>query len=322
MGAARPPGRPPRVPSAASEVWAGEGTCLAHACHDARDAEGSYLAIKHIFSIDLRSAWCRMLCAFASAEPRRHEVKSLKENGAAARRLGGRKGLIHVDARAVIDFGFWRKQKIAFGIYFKSRNQENIAPVHRLAQTVDSQDPRNAGVLQDERLGMNNQGEFRLITYQDAESGEIFEFLTSAVTLPPGVIVHLYRLRWNIEKVFDQFKNKLYETKAWVSSEAGQETQAQFLARTHHLLLVFNAKLQEEEAMVDRKVEAKFEKRSAQREKQAAPRGATLCPLIKELRRATQLSAQFLRWLRNHLSKQASYSQSGRALRPLREAYL
>jgi len=304
------------------EVWAGDGTCLAHACHDPRDAEGSYLSVKHIFSIDLRASWCRVLCAFASAEPRRHEVKSLKENGAAALRLGGQKGIIHVYDRAVIDFGFWRRQKIAFGIYFISRNKENIAPVHRLAQAVDHQDPRNAGVLKDERIGMNNQGEFRLITYQDAETGEIFEFLTSDMTLPPGVIVHLYRLRWNIEKVFDQFKNKLAETKAWVSSDEGKESQAQFLALTHNLLLVFNAKLQEEEAIVDRKVEDKFEKRYAEREKKAAARGTTLSPLIKQLRMATQLSAQFLRWLRNHLSKQASYSQSVRALRPLMEAYL
>ena len=136
------------------------------------------------------------------------------------------------------------------------------------------------------------------------------------------MIVHLYRLRWNIEKVFDQFKNKLYETKAWVSSDEGKEIQAQLIALTHNLLLVFNGKLKAQEAIVDCKVEAKFEKRYAQREKQAARRGATLSPLLKELRRATQLSAQFLRWLRNHLSKQASYSQSVRALRPLMEAYL
>jgi len=267
------------------EVWAGDGTCLAHACHDARDAEGACHPLKHIFGIDLRSGWCRVLCAFAGAEPRRQEIKSLKEKDAAALRLGGKKGIIHVYDRAVIDFGFWRRQKIAFGIYFISRNKENITPVHRVAQVVDYQDPRTAGVLKDERIGINNQGEFRRITYEDAESGEIFEFLTSDLTLPPGVIVHLYRLRWNIEKVFDQFKNKLYETKAWVSSDEGKEIQAQLIALTHNLLLVFNGKLKAEEAIVDCKVEAKFEKRYAQREKQAARRGATLSPLIKELDR-------------------------------------
>ena len=73
---------------------------------------------------------------------------------------------------------------------------------------------------------------------------------------------------------------------------------------------------------MDWKVEAKFEKHYAQRQKKAAAKGATLSPLIKQLRMATQMSAQFLRWLRNHLGIQASYAQSVRALRPLMEAYL
>ena len=37
----------------------------------------------------------------------------------------------------------------------------------------------------------------------------IFSFLTSEYTLPPGVIAHLCRLRWEIEKTFDELKNKL-----------------------------------------------------------------------------------------------------------------
>jgi len=33
------------------------------------------------------------------------------------------------------------------------------------------------------------------------------ERLVQELTLPPGLIAHLYRLRWNIEKVFDELKN-------------------------------------------------------------------------------------------------------------------
>ena len=122
--------------------------------------------------------------------------------------------------------------------------------------------------------------------------------------------------------MFDQIKNKLYESKAWVGSDEGKETQAQFIALTHNLLLVLSRKLKEDEAIVDWKVEAKFEKRYEQRREKAAAGGATLSPLIKQLRMATQMSAQFLRWLRNHLGIQASYAQSVRALRPLMKAYL
>ena len=35
---------------------------------------------------------------------------------------------------------------------------------------------------------------------------------------PPGLIVFLYRRRWDLEKVYDQFKNKLNEKKSWASS--------------------------------------------------------------------------------------------------------
>jgi len=50
-------------------------------------------------------------------------------------------------------------------------------------------------------------GEFRRIRYQDPESGEIYEFLTSEFHLPPGIIAQLYRLRWDIEKFFDVCEN-------------------------------------------------------------------------------------------------------------------
>jgi hypothetical protein len=39
------------------------------------------------------------------------------------------------------------------------------------------------------------------------------------------VIVELYRQRWAVEKVFDQFKNKLREKKAWASSLEAKETR-------------------------------------------------------------------------------------------------
>ncbi|MHB1310037.1 MAG: transposase [Limisphaerales bacterium] len=37
--------------------------------------------------------------------------------------------------------------------------------------------------------------------------------------VPPGVLAELYRRRWELEKVFDEVKNKLREQKAWASSQ-------------------------------------------------------------------------------------------------------
>jgi hypothetical protein len=53
----------------------------------------------------------------------------------------------------------------------------------------------------------------RVVTYMDPETGKELKFITSDCTLPPGIIVHLYRMRWNIEKVFDETENKLHENK-------------------------------------------------------------------------------------------------------------
>ena len=46
----------------------------------------------------------------------------------------------------------------------------------------------------------------RIVTYLDPVGGETYEFLTHEPDLPPGVIVELYRHRWEGEKVFDEIK--------------------------------------------------------------------------------------------------------------------
>jgi hypothetical protein len=88
-----------------------------------------------------------------------------------------------------------------------------MRPVHELPRVWDRTDPHNAGVLADEIIGLNNLGQLRRVRYQDPETHEIHTFLTSEYTLPPGIIALLFRLRWDIEKSFDEFENKLAEKK-------------------------------------------------------------------------------------------------------------
>ena len=110
----------------------------------------------------------------------------------------------------------------------------------------------------------------RRITWRDPDSGEVWSYLTNEperngdsrrqMKLPPGLIVLLYRRRWNLEpersgdswpsdaescqqKVYDQFKNKLNEPersgdsqppsliicwhqKSWASSVTAKAAQA------------------------------------------------------------------------------------------------
>ena len=89
-------------------------------------------------------------------------------------------------------------------------------------QAWDQADPINHGVLQDELVGTSNGVLLRRVTCQAPDTGEIRVFLTTEMTLPPGLIAHLYHRRWRIEKVFDGLKNKLNEKKSWATSPNGQ----------------------------------------------------------------------------------------------------
>jgi hypothetical protein len=63
------------------------------------------------------------------------------------------------------------------------------------------------------------------------------------MTLPPGWLAHLYRLRWETEKIFDEFRNKLSEKKAWASSPTAKILQANFVCLTHKLLRLFEGRI-------------------------------------------------------------------------------
>ncbi|MFT4640971.1 MAG: hypothetical protein ACI8T1_004305 [Verrucomicrobiales bacterium] len=59
----------------------------------------------------------------------------------------------------------------------------------------DNADERNEGVITDELVMMSGEFTMRVVTYEDPETGKIWKYITSDLKLPPGVIVHLYRIR-------------------------------------------------------------------------------------------------------------------------------
>ena len=73
------------------------------------------------------------------------------------------------------------------------------------------------------------------------------------MTLPPGIIAFLYKLRWDIEKMFDQSKNKFHEKKAWAKSKNSKKQQAHFITIAHNLCILLERILQDEEGIVDQK---------------------------------------------------------------------
>jgi hypothetical protein len=69
----------------------------------------------------------------------------------------------------------------------------------------DRADPHNGGVMEG-HAGQNPPGPRSAPDLVDPLTGKAYEFLTNEPDLPPGVLVELYRRRWDIEKVFDVLK--------------------------------------------------------------------------------------------------------------------
>ena len=110
----------------------------------------------------------------------------------------------------------------------------------------------------------------------------------------------LYKLRWDIEKVFDVFKNKLEEKKAWGSSDITKIIQALFICITHNLTLMMNKKIEKEEKVVytydiERKEKNLNSKEAALDEKKIPYTSTWRISL-----RVSQITIKFYRWLRNN----------------------
>jgi hypothetical protein len=132
------------------------------------------------------------------------------------------------------------------------------------------------------------------------------------------VLNQIRRLRWNIEKIFNQHERKLEEAKAWTANDNGKRIQAIAICIAHNLLRLFGAKLEREEGIVDTKVIRAWHERLAGRAKTAVKFGRELpLKLYQDLYRPTEVSLQFIRWLRSMLLRATCYRQSLALLRPL-----
>ena len=56
-------------------------------------------------------------------------------------------------------------------------------------------------------------------------------------------------MRWEIEKLFDAFKNKLEEKKSWATSNTAKEMQAKFICLAHNLSLIMYKNIEKEEGV-------------------------------------------------------------------------
>jgi len=296
------------------DLYAADGHAHAAAAHDlaqpSKTSKTGYakFATSHIYTLNLRThALSHLAVADQITRRREHEMRTLKRLATAQLRQGappGRKVLYIYDP-ACIDYLFWAQQKQR-GIYFLTRLKSNASLINCGDPGHDPLDPVNAGVLFDRQVGIAGRM-LRHIRYQCPKSGEIFDFLTNEMTVPPGLIARLYQMRWDIEKSYDEIKNKLNEKKAWASSPTAKAMQAQFICLAHNLMV-----LQEHRLLVEEKVSNTSEiKRKATRLAEATAiltvKKQVMPVLQQDFQRHTQRSVKYIRWLRAFLFLQAPW---------------
>jgi len=294
------PDRLAQIPELANYAcFAVDGHWHKGATHDPRH-DGTKMAVGHFYSLNLRShALGHLAVGEGLHEHDMSALQRIKPKGLRQNVPKGRRVLVVYD-KAGIDFDFWKRCRQECAVYFLSRMKENMVLEWQQSSDWDRSDPRNHGVQEDIRVRTRTGHPLRLICYLHPASGEAFEFLTNEMDLPPGVLVELYRQRWNVEKVFDELKNKLGQKKAWATSLVAKETQAQFLALTHNLLLLYGQHL-EDRHDVHNQAEDKRRRKRSEDSAACAQSGQPLFTLLLHVRKATQHSVKFIRWLRHSI---------------------
>ena len=292
------------------EVYAGDGHYLEAATHDPVHGE-THWPTGHFFALNLKSqSLFPLTLADLSARKKEHDARALKRQSVAQLRQGAGKGrkVMWVWDKAGVNLPFWQERK-ASGLYFLSLRKAGMCLELEQERSIDLTQPINQGV-QSDRVVRDRRGlRVREITFENPCDGQVYVSLTNEMTLEPGLLVLLYKTRWEIEKVFDETKTKLQEKKSWATSVTAKEMQAHFVALVHNLLLLVQDQ-HEQQGVVNTAETERKEKRLEQHEKALTENGRSLPLIYKTLQRFTQATFKLIRWLRVHWHLPTSLPQA------------
>lgn len=297
------------------DLHAGDGHWHGAAAHDA-PLEGTKYAVGHFYALDLRHHTLRHLAV--GEGKKEHDMHALKRLGGRALRQGAPKTrkVLYVWDKAGIDFNAWHRWKQGHGVYFVSLEKENMKLEVCGVPAWDRSDPVNAGLQKVELVSGAAGVLVRRIRYREPVSGVEYVFLTNELTLRPGLIAFLYKRRWEVEKVFDELKNKLGEQRAWASSPIAKAAQAQLICLLHNLLVLVDARLKAE-GIENQAENRRRQETLAQAQKLAAAAGRKIPNPVVALQRLTQHSVKLLRWLRSSFAYRLPWDAATPRLRAL-----
>lgn len=313
------------------EVIAGDGHLLSCASHGKRDTKGRKVAPKSLFMLNVRNGLMFPLAAvqgdgrYAHELPvyRRYLPGFLEEARQGEQKL---KDVIMLLDPAFWDSVFWSDMKLAQGkggrVIIPEKAGIDVFLYKEL--DFDRTDPVNTGVVALELVGFNDpeSSTMHRVVYLDPETGKTYRFLTTAMDLAPGLVALLYLLRWRIEKVFDVFKNKLHESKAWGNGNTCQQIQAQFACMAYNLILLLVDTLKNGFGIEPVKLYKKREKALSNRQEKAQKKGRFINPLLKLIRIPSQFSCQLIRAIRNGISLGKRLKEHIPNFRSAMESYL
>ncbi len=292
------------------KVQAVDGHHLSHACHDPRDKKGATASPCELFALNLRNGLMYPYTPVAWSGSRSHEIPAFRQRLSSFPPDGPE---INVGDRAYVDNKFWGSAANSNSPrHLVTRTKVGMAPITAGEVKFDRNDPINTGVTRVRTVGFSNcSSMWHIVNYTDPETQKHYEFLTTLNLadgkIRPGTIVYLYKIRWRIEKVFDNFKNDLFETKAWASGKSALVIQATFTAMTYNLLRLIEA-LVKIRGLTDEKVEIKYKKALGLRKKVAKTKGRTIHPFESIIPRMARISSQFIRTIRNHFPSPVAIS--------------
>jgi hypothetical protein len=276
--------------------------------------------VGHFYTLNMRRHGMKHL-EMADEMERKHEhdMRALKRQSIQELRQKAPKGqkVLYAWDSACLDYNQWDSWKCQGGIYFITRMKEGLVYDILKYQPIDRENPVNRGVLSDQLIKPTGGRLMRRIECVDPVTGTHHVFLTNELTLSAGLLAQIYRLRWDLEKVFDQFKNSLHEQKAWASSENAKNMQAQFLCIAHNLMLLMEHELEKcfgvtNEAEIKRK-----EERLKKMMSSADKCGRKVSIFYQIVQRFTKRSLKFIRCLRAYFFIPAPLSQMASCLRTL-----
>lgn len=311
------------------EIYAVDGHYQKAACHDpiyiTSKGQHTHAATGHFFRLNLRNHHMSLLntskCHLTTGKKNQHDMTIIKEATTEELRYDASReqfkqnhlpdapkpNIMLVWDRACIDYQEWYKRSHE-GVYFVTIEKANSVLTNCSNDLCDHSDPRNEGVVSEHLVGNGNGAVMRRIHYINPMDQKSYSFITNELELPAYLIVAFYKHRWDIEKIYYQFKTKFSERKSWATSTPAKMAHAIFICLLHNLSLLTEAHVRDEDGLIDEVAIKQLEQRKR------APEKGHINQIVQ---RATHRSFRLIRWLRNLIHSNIDYETAIERLRTL-----